>query len=55
LRNRHKNVELTIERIRQRSSILREMVDDGAIGLAGTMYDVRSGHITFIWADVRHS
>jgi carbonic anhydrase len=55
LRNRHKNVELTIERIRQRSSILREMVDDGAIGLAGAMYDVRSGHITFIWADVRRS
>jgi carbonic anhydrase len=42
-----KNVELTIERIRQRSSILREMADDGAIGLVGAMYDVHTGHVTF--------
>jgi carbonic anhydrase len=43
-----KNVELTIDRIRQRSPILRGMVDDGSIGLAGAMYDVHTGHVTFV-------
>jgi carbonic anhydrase len=43
-----KNVELTIERIRQRSLILRGMVDDGAIGLVGAMYDVHTGQVIFI-------
>jgi len=43
-----KNVLLTLERIRQRSSILRDMVDKGQIGLAGAMYDVHNGKVTFI-------
>jgi carbonic anhydrase len=42
-----KNVEMTLERIRQRSPILREMADDGAIGLAGAMYDVHTGRVAF--------
>ncbi len=43
-----KNVVLTVERIRRRSSILRGMVDKGQIGLAGAMYDVHNGKVTFM-------
>ena len=43
-----KNVELTIERIRERSPILRGMVDKGDIGLAGAMYDVHTGQVAFM-------
>jgi carbonic anhydrase len=43
-----KNVVLTMERIRQRSPILRDMADTGKIGLAGAMYDVRTGKVTFM-------
>ncbi len=43
-----KNVVLTIERIRQRSAILREMADAGKIAIAGAMYDVHTGKVTFI-------
>ena len=42
-----KNVELTIARIRQRSSILRDLADRGDIGIAGAMYDVHTGRVTF--------
>ena len=43
-----KNVELTMQRIRQRSAILRDMADKGDIGIAGAMYDVHSGRVTFM-------
>jgi len=43
-----KNVELTLERIRERSPILRDMFSKGQIGLAGAMYDVHNGKVTFI-------
>jgi carbonic anhydrase len=43
-----KNVVLTVERIRARSPILRNMVDKGQIGLAGAMYDVHTGKVTFM-------
>jgi carbonic anhydrase len=43
-----KNVELTVQRIRERSPILRDMVDNGDIGLAGAMYDVHTGQVAFI-------
>ena len=43
-----KNVALTIERIRQRSSILRDMADKGDIGIGGAMYDVHTGKVTFM-------
>jgi len=43
-----KNVELTMERIRERSPILRGMIDKGDIGLAGAMYDVHTDHVTFL-------
>ncbi len=42
-----KNVVLTVERIRKRSPILRDMVDKGQIGLVGAMYDVHTGKVTF--------
>jgi carbonic anhydrase len=42
-----KNVVLTVERIRKRSPILQGMVDKGQIGLAGAMYDVHNGKVTF--------
>lgn len=43
-----KNVQLTIERIRERSSILRGMADRGEIDLAGAMYDVHTGRVSFM-------
>lgn len=43
-----KNVMLTIERIRQRSSILRDLADKGEIGISGAMYDVHTGKVTFM-------
>jgi len=43
-----KNVVLTVERIRERSPILRDMVDKGKIGLAGAVYDVHTGKVTFM-------
>jgi carbonic anhydrase len=43
-----KNVVLTVERIRERSPILRDMADKGQIGLAGAMYDVHNGKVSFI-------
>jgi carbonic anhydrase len=42
-----KNVVLTVERIRERSPILRGMADKGQIGLAGAMYDVHTGKVSF--------
>ena len=43
-----KNVELTLARIRQRSSILTDMADNGDIGIEGAMYDVHTGKVTFM-------
>jgi len=43
-----KNVALTVDRIRQRSPILRDMADTGKIGIAGAMYDVHTGKVTFM-------
>ena len=43
-----KNVVLTIDRIRQRSTILRDMADKGDIGIGGAMYDVHTGKVTFM-------
>jgi carbonic anhydrase len=43
-----KNVELTVERIRARSAILRGGIEKGKIGLIGAIYDVHSGKVTFM-------
>ncbi len=42
-----KNVELTIENIKSRSTVLKEMADNGEIIIIGAMYDVSTGLITF--------
>ena len=41
------NVQLTMQKLRTRSVVLREMIDKGEIGLVGAMYDVGSGKVTF--------
>lgn len=41
------NVRLTMEKLRERSVVLREMIDKGEIDLVGAMYDVGSGKVTF--------
>lgn len=43
----HKNVELTLQEIRDKSPLLREMEQKGEIALSGAVYDVRSGAITW--------
>ena len=42
-----KNVKLTMQKLRTKSIVLREMIDKGEIGLVGAMYDVRTGKVTF--------
>ena len=41
------NVKLTMQKLRDRSVVLRELIDSGAIGLVGAMYDIRTGKVTF--------
>ncbi|MGB5297334.1 MAG: carbonic anhydrase, partial [Thiogranum sp.] len=39
------NVLHTMQTLRDRSVVLREMIDKGEIGLVGAMYDVSSGKV----------
>ena len=41
------NVALTMAEIRSRSGVLREMEGDGAIRIAGAMYDLQTGAVDF--------
>ena len=41
------NVLHTMQMLRDRSVVLREMIDKGEIGLVGAMYDVSSGRVIF--------
>jgi carbonic anhydrase len=41
------NVKLVMQQIRERSPILREMLDQGQIGLIGGMYDLKTGEVKF--------
>ena len=41
------NVERTVKEILDRSKIIRELVDQGKIGIGGAMYDVASGKVKF--------
>ena len=41
------NVQLVLQQIRERSPILREMIDNGQIGLVGGMYDLSTGEVQF--------
>lgn len=42
-----KNVELTLAAIQEQSPVLKEMLDKGEIAMAGGMYDVKTGAVTF--------
>jgi carbonic anhydrase len=42
-----KNVELTVEAIKQQSPVLNEMLENGEIMIVGAMYDVETGVVTF--------
>lgn len=42
-----KNVHMTIDKIRTDSPILKEMEDNGEIKIAGAMYDISDGNVTF--------
>jgi len=41
------NVRLVMQQIRDRSPILKEMLDGGQIGLVGGMYDLSTGEVRF--------
>jgi carbonic anhydrase len=41
------NVRLVMQEIRDRSPVLREMIDNGQIGLVGGMYDLSTGEVHF--------
>jgi carbonic anhydrase len=42
-----KNIYMTIDNIRQQSSVLEEMETEGSIKIIGAMYDVSNGLVTF--------
>jgi carbonic anhydrase len=42
-----KNVEMTIENIKNQSQVLNEMFQNGEIDIVGAMYDVKTGIVTF--------
>ena len=41
------NVKLTMQKLRDRSLVLRAMIDKGEIALVGAMYDITTGKTTF--------
>ncbi len=41
------NVKLTMRKLRDRSVVLREMLDKGEIGMIGAMYDISTGKVSF--------
>jgi carbonic anhydrase len=41
------NVKLVMKEIRERSPILREMLDKGEISIVGGMYDLNTGKVEF--------
>ncbi len=43
-----KNVEFTIENIKNQSPVLNEMYQNGAIDIIGAMYDVKTGNVRFL-------
>ncbi|MFL3660673.1 MAG: carbonic anhydrase family protein [Polaribacter sp.] len=42
-----KNISMTIDNIRNQSSVLRDMEVEGSIKIVGAMYDINTGLITF--------
>jgi len=41
------NVRYQMKRVREKSPILREMIDKGEVGLVGGIYDISTGEVTF--------
>jgi carbonic anhydrase len=41
------NIQLTMQKLRERSVVLREMLDKGEIAMVGAMYDVSTGEVVF--------
>lgn len=42
-----KNVYMTMENIREKSPVLKEMEDNGEIKIVGAMYNIKDGSVTF--------
>ena len=42
-----KNVHMTIENIRKKSAVLKEMEDNGEILIVGGMYDIADGKVHY--------
>ncbi len=42
-----RNVRLAMKEIREKSPVLKEMLDSGAVGMVGGMYDLETGAVTF--------
>ncbi|MEQ9438027.1 MAG: carbonic anhydrase family protein [Cyclobacteriaceae bacterium] len=42
-----KNVELTIQQVKEKSPVLKEMLDQGEIDIVGGMYNVATGQVEF--------
>lgn len=42
------NVQLTVEEIKRRSAVLREMAEKGEIMIVGAMYDIATGKVQFL-------
>lgn len=43
-----KNVEIALKQLKEKSAVLKEMLDKGEIGLVGAMYSVETGQVTFM-------
>lgn len=41
------HVKRTMKGVMERSAILKEMIEDGSIGITGAMYDITTGRVTF--------
>jgi carbonic anhydrase len=41
------NVRLNMQKLRERSLVLREMLDKGEIEMVGAIYDVSNGRVAF--------
>jgi carbonic anhydrase len=43
-----KNVEITLEAIRTKSPVLKELIDAEEVKLVGAVYDVKTGVVSFM-------
>ena len=42
-----KNIEIAIQQLKEKSTVLKEMLEGGKIGLVGAMYSIDTGEVTF--------